>query len=341
MLARQYPVQRNVTLRLLEPLGAPEAERDRSPVAAVAKEEQLFGEPAGRFGVVAAATGDRSRSASGLAITLEDVGVRVAGHTILEGINLRIEPGSHVGIVGPSGSGKSSLVGLLLGWHRASSGRLLVDDQTLDAGRLERLRRETAWVDPAVQLWNRSFVDNLRYGLPPDAPLSFGWAMEQADLLKVLEKLPDGLQTQLGEGGGLLSGGEAQRIRFARGILRPDLRLAILDEPFRGLDREKRRELLANARKLWANLTLLCITHDVGETQTFDRVLVIEGGKLVEDGSPANLLLQPGSRYAELLEADDAVRKGLWSSHVWRRLRLENGKIFESTENGHTAPLLA
>ncbi len=155
--------------------------------------------------------------------------------------------------------------------------------------------------------------------------------------MKVLEKLPDGLQSPLGEGGGLLSGGEGQRVRFARGALRPGVRLAILDEPFRGLDRDQRRELLVEARKLWAQVTLLCITHDVGETQAFDRVLVIEGGKVVEEGSPNELALQAGSRYAAMLEAEVAVRKGLWSGQVWRRLRLDNGKLFESSEAGRSA----
>ena len=93
--------------------------------------------------------------------------MRAAGHTILEAIDLAIEAGTHVAIVGPSGAGKSSFVGLLLGWHRPASGRILIDGEPLDGLRLERLRRETAWVDPAVQLWNRSLLENLRYGARP------------------------------------------------------------------------------------------------------------------------------------------------------------------------------
>lgn len=211
---------------------------------------------------------------------------------------------------------------------------MLVEGEPLDSRRLEQLRRQTAWVDPAVQLWNRSFVDNLSYGTSEEAGLSFGWAIEQADLIKVLEKLPDGLQTLLGESGGLLSGGEAQRIRFGRGLLRPGVRLAVLDEPFRGLDREKRRELLARARNLWANVTLLCVTHDVGETQAFDRVLVVEEGRVLEDGAPRELARQSGSRYLALLEAETAVRDTLWSSQVWQRLYLEGGKLAQRHENG-------
>ncbi len=113
---------------------------------------------------------------------------------------------------------------------------------------------------------------------------SLAAALDQADLLDVLARLPDGLQTSLGDGGGLLSGGEGQRVRFGRALHRGDIRLAILDEPFRGLDREQRQRLLGQAREYWRGATLLCITHDLSETLSFDRVLVIDGGRIVEDG---------------------------------------------------------
>ena len=197
-------------------------------------------------------------------------------------------------------------------------------------GRIEQLRQETAWVDPAVQLWNRSLLDNLRYGAHGDSSPPLAAVIEQADLRSILEKLPDGLQTPLGEGGGLVSGGEGQRVRFGRALVRPGVRLVILDEPFRGLDREQRRELLARARRLWRQATLLCITHDVGATQAFDRVLVVEGGRIVEHGAPADLAACPGSRYRAMLEAEVMVREGLWSSEVWRRLWLEDGRLVET-----------
>jgi len=194
-------------------------------------------------------------------------------------------------------------------------------------GRIEELRREIAWVDPAVQLWNRSLLQNLSYGIHSSASVPIGEAIEAADLHGLLQKLPVGFETPLGEGGALVSGGEGQRVRLGRAMLRPGVRLVILDEPFRGLDREKRRELLARARKQWQNATLLCITHDVGETQSFERVLVIEAGRIVEDGNPMLLAKQSGSRYRALLEAEEVVRKVLWSGSHWRRLRLERGKI--------------
>lgn len=301
--AWQYPSLRNITLRLLEPLGAPE-----EPVVAVSKP---------------------SENAGGASISLEGVTVRAAGHVILDDVHLTIAPGERVGIVGPSGAGKSSLVGLLLGWHRPAVGQLLVDGRELDAALLAALRRETAWVDPQVQLWNRSLFDNLRYGGAPDESLDVERALEQADLRGVLRKLPDGLQSMLGEGGALVSGGEGQRVRFGRALSKSGVRLAILDEPARGLDREKRRLLLDRAREMWPQATVLCITHDVGDTLSFPRVLVVENAKIVEDGNPHDLAADPGSRYRALLDAEHAVRSGMWSDAVWRRLRLEGGKVVE------------
>src|SRR6185503_2177089 len=139
----------------------------------------------------------------------------------------------------------------------------------------------------AIQLWNRSLLENLLYGAADQSALRHPQAaIEGADLRRVLEKLPDGLQTKLGEGGALLSGGEGQRVRLGRALLRDEARLVILDEPFRGLDRDQRRSLLRRARQVWRHATLLCITHDVSETLGFERVLVVEGGKIVEDATP-------------------------------------------------------
>lgn len=142
----------------------------------------------------------------------------------------------------------------------------------------------------------------------------------------MLQKLPEGLQTPLGEGGGLLSGGEGQRVRLARALAQTGVRLALLDEPFRGLDRSQRSQLLLDARRQWADATLICVTHDVGETRAFDRVLVVEDGRIVEDDSPARLADRP-SRYRELLQAEQRVRERLWRSGIWRHIRVEQGAV--------------
>jgi ATP-binding cassette subfamily B protein len=114
---------------------------------------------------------------------------------------------------------------------------------------------------------------------------------------------------------------------LGRAFYRQGVRLIILDEPFRGLDREKRRQLLQQAIKQWESTTLIFITHDVGETMPFDRVLVIENGRIIEDGAPNDLAAQPDSRYRALLDAEDEVRRKIWESADWRRLILQDGKL--------------
>jgi ABC-type multidrug transport system fused ATPase/permease subunit len=311
-LARQYPIHRNLVLRLLEPLGAPDSERSEEPAEAALLDHESMGQAA---------------PSAGVAIAFESVDCRAAGQTILMSIDAHIEAGRHVAIVGPSGAGKSSLVGLLLGWHRAAAGRVLLDGEPLQGARLDRSRRETAWIDPEVRLWNRSLLENLLYGTHPGDPSALAEVLREADLMGVLPHLPDGLQTSLGEGGGRLSGGEGQRVRFGRALLRPGVRLVILDEPFRGLDRARRHDLLRRARRHWRDATLLCITHDIEETRDFERVLVIEAGRLVEDGPPDQLAADAGSRYRALLDAEGAVRSALGSNPGWQRLQLRTGRL--------------
>jgi len=309
-LVQQYPMQHNRVLRLLEPLSAPDEEE--SWLSTSAPDEPLTALPA---------------ELQSIAIEIQDVRLQAGGHVILDDVNLKIESGEHIAIVGPSGAGKSSLVGLLLGWHRPSIGQIRVDGEELDGSRVQTLRREIAWVDPAVQLWNRSLYENLRYGIEHSEGMPLGEVIQRADLFEVMERLPDGLKTVLGESGGLVSGGEGQRVRLGRSMLRQGVRLVVLDEPFRGLDRAKRRNLLAEARRLWDGITLLCITHDVGETLAFPRVLVIEDGHVIEDGDPSTLAGQPDSRYRQLLDAEEAVRSNLWANVNWRRMIMERGRL--------------
>lgn len=314
---QQYPMLRNRVLRMLEPLGAPDEEEMWYPD----KDKTAFPDhpvtpvnPAG--------------------IQMQGVEVQVGGHTILQDIHLEVQPGEHIAIVGPSGAGKTSLVGLLLGWHRPSRGRIEVDGVHLDGSRLQTLRREIAWVDPAIQIWNRTLFENLRYGLEHEDAAPIGEAIQSADLFDVLDRLPEGLKTTLGEGGGLVSGGEGQRVRLGRAMLRPAARLVVLDEPFRGLDRDARRRLLVKAKQHWSSATLLCITHDVSETLSFERVLVIEDGHIVEDGAPGALAAQAGSRYRSMLDGEEAVRAGLWKSSEWRRVNLEDGRLHAEQNPG-------
>ena len=301
-VVQQLPSQRNAILRALEPLGAPE---DRVPEGTPVR------------------TGPAE-------LRLAGVGVVAAGHRILDGVDLEVPAGSEVAVVGPSGAGKSTLVGLLLGWHQAAEGHVEVDGRPLDAEELQALRRRTVWVDPEVQLWNRSLLDNLVYGNDDDAVSRVAEALEQAALHDVLERVPEGLQTALGEGGGLLSGGQGQRVRLGRGLLRRDPSLVLLDEPFRGLDRATRRRLLGELRSTWAAATLVCVTHDVGDVADFERVVVVDGGRIVEDGVPAELLADEGSHYARLVASEAEVRHSAWGGEGWRRVVLDDGQAVDA-----------
>jgi ABC-type bacteriocin/lantibiotic exporter with double-glycine peptidase domain len=323
ILTRTLPSVMNRVRRLLDIIGEiPQSTGSLVPAA----EAELHASPAGD-----SPCEDRqpAAAATGVAIAMERVRIKGGGHIILDKVSLNIAPGEHVAIVGVSGAGKSTLVGLLLGWLRPARGEIRIDGERLDQPAIERLRRTTAWVDPAISIWNQSLLDNLRYG----NDFAQGWSLEAAlrgaEMLDILEALPAGLQTSLGEGGGLVSGGQGQRVRLARAMLRSGVRLAILDEPFRGLDRDRRARLLAESRRLWANVTMLCVTHDVAQTQGFDRILVVEGGRIVENGPPKELLAKDKSRYAELLRADLENHQDLWRAGTWRNWWLADGRLVE------------
>jgi ABC-type bacteriocin/lantibiotic exporter with double-glycine peptidase domain len=300
---RTLPALQSVAARVMEPLDAPEEGGEDGP-------------PPPEW-----ATG-------ALGVQMQGVEVRAGGAMVLADVSLQLRPGEHVAVIGPSGAGKSSLVGLLLGWHSPSAGSIVVNGVPLHAARLPALRRRVAWVDPAVQLWRGSLVDNLRYG-HEDSELDLGALLQEAELEGVLAELPEGLGSPLGEGGGLLSGGQGQRVRLGRALGRPDVGLALLDEAFRGLDRGRRRALTEAARARWAEATLLCVTHDVGDAGRFPRVIVIDGGRVVQDGPPEALLADTEGLYARLVAEEQAVLAALEGGVDWRRWRIEAGRLVE------------
>lgn len=308
VLYRQYPPLRNIALRVIEPLGARDDMRAPAEAAAPAPVH------------------------AGAAIDFRGVSANAGGHTILQEIDLTLPAGSHVAIVGASGAGKSSLAGMLLGWLAPASGEIRVDGEPLDGARLDALRRDTAWLEPAVQLWNRPLLDNLLYGSPREALAGIGKVLEIAELNEVLQALPDGLQTTLGEGGALLSGGQGQRVRMGRMLLKHDARLVILDEPFRGLERDRRAACLAKLRVVWPDATLLCITHDIDSALSFERILVMDGGRIVEDAAPSELAARAGSRFRALLEAENTALQSLWADAAWRNLWMDGGRLHGGQE---------
>jgi ABC-type bacteriocin/lantibiotic exporter with double-glycine peptidase domain len=302
-IARRYPGLRNALLRQMEPLSAPEEDASAAPAV--------------------------MRSSGAASITIRGGRVVAGGHEILRNIDLSIAPGEHVAIVGKSGAGKSSILGLLLGWHRLEAGSLLVDGRELSGEAVVALRQQTAWLDPQVQIWNRTLLENLTYAVDDRNLAKVRTLIEASGLMGVSSRLSQGLQTPLGEGGGLLSGGEGQRVRLGRALLSDSSRLALLDEPFRGLDRTQRRQMIKSARGWWKDTTLLCVTHDIEETMEFDRVLVIEDGQIVEDGDPAQLSVRP-TRYSALRQAEKTVMNSMWGASRWRRVQVADGSVTEA-----------
>jgi len=314
-MLQQYPIQRNRLIRLLEIIHSKEDtdlwyDNDDCGLLKNQDSETTVGS---------------GRKDSNVRIVMNNVSVNAGGHVILKDIDLKISQGEHIAIVGPSGAGKSSLVGLLLGFHRPFCGTIRVDDQLLHGKHLKSLRKDTAWLDPSIQLWNRSMSYNLFYGNRIDQPSEK--ILADADLNDILNHLPQGMNTVLGENGGLLSGGEGQRVRLGRAMLRSDVRLAVLDEPFRGLDRDTRQELLKKARDHWKNATLLFISHDIQESISFDRVIVVEHAKIIENDHPGHLLKRSTSRYRSLYEAEQNLHKNLWRKDHWKRWLLKKGEL--------------
>ena len=302
---RGYPLLKHDALRLFEPLAA--SESGTPDVLAPRKK---------RGAVV------------GVDLLFDDVTAMAGGRALVSNAKVTIRKGTHIAIVGPSGAGKSSLVSILMGWLFVTEGRVLVDGRPLDAVRLAQLRNETAWVDPSIQLWNATLLENLLYGHSDDALVGVEDALVGGDLLDVVERMRLGLQSPLGEGGAQVSGGQGQRVRLGRALLRRNARLAILDEPFRGLERSKRREMLRRSRKIWQNATMLFVSHDVSDTLEMDRILVVDHGAIIEDGSPEELLARD-SKYKKLVEGDRAALSGIWGKPEWRRLTIEHGALQE------------
>jgi ABC-type bacteriocin/lantibiotic exporter with double-glycine peptidase domain len=293
--------------RLLEPLTARE-----TPPTEDAKREHLTTVFANR---------------TGMSISVRNVSVQLGVEELLKDVSLEIPAGQHVAIVGSSGAGKSTFFAMLLGLVERREGAVGVDSWPLPTYGIERFRRETVWVDPSVQLWNRSFLDNLHFGNVRGARHPIDEVLETTNLKDLLERMPDGFATELGESGARVSGGEGQRVRLSRALLRKGARLFLLDEAFRGLDRPTRRAFSRRLRERAGKATVLEVTHDVADTLDFERILVIEDGRLVEDGAPEALLADPSSRYAELVHADRDVLAQVWEAPHWKRILVKGGGV--------------
>lgn len=218
---------------------------------------------------------------------------------VLQGIDVEIEPGETIAIVGRSGSGKSTLVSLLPRFYEVTAGEIRLDGVPLADYRLAALRRQISLVGQQVVLFNASVAENIAYGQDPipdrEAIIA---AAEAANARGFIEALPQGFDTMIGENGVLLSGGQRQRLAIARALLK-DAPLLILDEATSALDSESERHIQSALERLMEGRTTLVIAHRLSTIERADRILVLDGGRVVESGDHATLIRQKGA-YAAL-----------------------------------------
>ncbi len=217
----------------------------------------------------------------------------------LRGIDLRIEPGQTVAFVGKSGSGKSTLLSLLPRFYDPDAGAVLLDGHDLREYRMHDLRRQIALVDQQVRMFNATVAENIAYGLDPQPDeAEIIAAAQRAHAWEFIEKLPQGLHTQVGQNAATLSGGQRQRLAIARALLK-DAPVLILDEATSALDTESERAIQAGLAALVKGRTTLVIAHRLSTIQGADRIVVMFEGSIVESGNHEELLRLNGM-YAAL-----------------------------------------
>lgn len=217
---------------------------------------------------------------------------------VLCGIDLEVAPGEMVAIVGRSGSGKSTLVGLLPRFYRPTAGRVMLDGVDLTDYRLQPLRRQIALVTQQVTLFNASIAENIAYGESSPDPAAVEAAARAAHAHEFIERQSQGYDTLIGENGVMLSGGQRQRLAIARAIYR-NSPLLILDEATSSLDTESERYIQSALEEVCRGRTTLVIAHRLSTIERADRILVMEQGQIIEQGSHAELLATGGA-YAAL-----------------------------------------
>ncbi len=218
---------------------------------------------------------------------------------VLHDINLSIEPGETVALVGRSGSGKSTLVNLLPRFYEIDRGEILLDDIPIKELKLHSLRRQITYVGQQVTLFNDTIANNIAYG--EQAGASREQLIEvarAAHAWEFIEKLPNGLDTLVGENGVLLSGGQRQRLAIARALLK-NSPILILDEATSALDTESERHIQAALETLLQGRTTLVIAHRLSTIENADRIVVMQQGKIMEVGPHAELIARNGI-YARL-----------------------------------------
>jgi len=233
-------------------------------------------------------------------VTFEDVHFAYGDDQpeVLKNIDLRVEAGEMIAIVGRSGSGKSTLVNLLPRFYRPTRGRVTIDDVAVDDYRLSPLRRQVALVSQQVTLFNATVADNIAYGVPDADREAVEAAARAAYADEFIARLPQGYDTVTGDNGVMLSGGQRQRLAIARAIFK-DSPLLVLDEATSALDTESERYIQRALEEVCRGRTTFVIAHRLSTIERADRILVMEQGRIAESGSHSELLERDGA-YAAL-----------------------------------------
>jgi ATP-binding cassette subfamily B protein len=224
---------------------------------------------------------------------------------VLRDVSLQIRPGERVAILGPSGAGKSTLLALVARLYDPLQGRVLVDGHDLREVTLASLRSQAAQVQQETYLFNASVLENLRYGRPDASLQEVEAAARAANAHAFISELPQGYDTLVGERGVKLSGGQKQRIAVARALL-VDSPLLLLDEPTSAVEPESETLIIEGLERLMEGRTTLVVSHRLSLARSADLVVVVEGGRIAEQGAPDELLARPGSRFAAMVRADSA-----------------------------------
>jgi ATP-binding cassette subfamily B protein/subfamily B ATP-binding cassette protein MsbA len=224
---------------------------------------------------------------------------------VLRGVRFTTEPGSLVAIVGATGAGKTTLVSLIPRFYDVRAGRVLLDGVDVREFRLRSLRTQVGMVLQPPLVFPTSLRENIAYGRPEASAADVERAAALAQLDSFVARLPEGLDTVVGEGGATLSSGEQLRVTIARAILR-DARILILDEPTAALDVETEARVMAGLENLMTGRTTFVIAHRLSTVRRADLVLVLDQGQIVESGSFAELV-QRGGHFARLYRTQFAL----------------------------------